>query len=92
MHRASWRHTARAASNLLLAVVALTLIALAFVLLYKGGNEAKVFDGVGLNLNWSDSTPEAKLLVAAIIMLIAKDPAAQAIRRWRRSRTAPHVR
>ncbi len=84
MRRASWRRTALAASNLLLAVVALTLIALGFVLLYKGGNEAKVFDGVGLNLRWSDSTPEAKLLVAAIIFLVAKDPAAQAIRRSRR--------
>lgn len=91
MDRANWHQIARAVSNLLLAVVALTLTALAFVLLYKGGNEAKVLDGVGLNLHWSDSRPEAKLLVAVIILLVAKDPARAAIRRGWRSRGTQRV-
>jgi len=43
-------------------LMSFAVILLASVLIYQGGNEAHVLSGVGLNLNWAESRPEAKAI------------------------------
>lgn len=56
MHRVDWRWLA----TIVYWVMTLALVLLAFALVYQGGNEARILSGVGLNLNWGESSPEAK--------------------------------
>lgn len=61
MHRLH-RHDERQLGDILFRVAGFGITLVAFVLIYKGGNEAHILSGLKLNLNWDESSPEAKLI------------------------------
>lgn len=100
MHRLGWRELAVRARQRLAIVVqspiaiimdrlmSLALILLGYFLVMKGGNEAHLFNGLVLNTNWKESTPEAKLIFGSLAIGSALTYARVTRGRWRRMRAA----